>query len=74
MKLTPGLLLFFLATQAGFILYGVALVLWTVNEWDAGEGLNAIFGGFLGALTFLIVWRALRRWVRRRFRLGVREL
>lgn len=55
--------------QVGFIAYGLALTFWTINEWLSDEKLNALFGGFIGGLYFLIAWRLLRSWVRRYFRL-----
>ena len=63
-------LLLLLAMQAAFILYGLAATFWTLNEWLADERLNALFGGFMLFLAFLIGWRLSRRWVRRRFGLG----
>lgn len=60
MKLRALLLLLFV--QACFIIYGLATTFWVLNEWLAGDFLNALFGGFLGVLFFLMTWRMLRRW------------
>lgn len=68
MKLSTLFLL--LLMQAAFIVYGLAATFWTINEWLADERLNALFGGFLLFLLFLMGWRRSRRWVRRRFNLG----
>lgn len=62
----PATLILLLVLQGAFVAYGLALTFWTLNEWLADERLNALFGGFFGALLFLIAWRTLRRWVRRR--------
>ena len=59
-----------LLMQVGFILFGLAATFWTMNEWLADERLNALFGGFMFAMFFLIGWRLSRRWVLRRFGLG----
>ena len=56
-----------LLLQTVFVVYGLAVTFWTLNEWLADERLNAIFGGFMGWLLFLVAWRTLRRWARRRF-------
>lgn len=55
--------------QGAFVAYGLAVVFWTINEWQSDEKLNALFGGFLGFLFFLIAWRTLRRWARAYFHL-----
>lgn len=65
-------LLLLLLMQAAFIVYGLALTFWVLNEWLAGEGLNALFGGFLGGLFFLMVWKLLRQWARAFFQIGNR--
>ncbi len=68
MKLRTLLLLLLL--QAVFIVYGLALTFWVLNEWLAGEMLNALFGGFMGSLFFLMTWKLLRQWARAYFKIG----
>ena len=63
----PSTLLLLIAMQAAFVAYGLAATFWTINEWLADERLNALFGGFMAFLFFLIGWRLIRRWARRRF-------
>lgn len=65
MRLSTLLLLLLLQTV--FVVYGLAVTFWTINEWLAEEPLNALFGGFMGWLFFLVAWRTLRRCARRRF-------
>jgi hypothetical protein len=68
MKLATLLLLLLL--QGVFIVYGLALTFWVLNAWLAGETLNALFGGFMGGLFFLMTWKLLRRWAVAYFRIG----
>jgi len=63
------ILVLIILMQVGFIAYGLVLTFWTINEWLSDEKLNALFGGFLGGLFFLMAWRLLRRWARGYFRL-----
>ena len=56
--------------QVGFVAFGLAATFWTINEWLADERLNALFGGFMFTMFFLIGWRLSRRWVLRRFGIG----
>ena len=69
----PTTLALIILMQVGFIAYGLALTFWTINEWLADEKLNAVFGGFVGGLFFIIAWRLLRRWVIAYFRLDNRR-
>lgn len=66
----PTTLLLLILAQALFVAYGLVVTFWTINAWMSDEKLNALFGGFLGFLFFLIVWRLLRRWARAYFRIG----
>lgn len=66
----PATLILLVLMQVGFVAFGLALTFWTINEWLADERLNALFGGFLGSLLFLIAWQLVRRWARRRFKIG----
>ena len=59
-----------LLMNVGFIAFGVAVTLFVLNEWDLDERLNALFGGFLGALFFMLAWKAARRWARGRLKLS----
>ncbi len=65
----PTTLLLLILTQALFVAYGLVVTFWTINAWMSDEELNALFGGFIGFLFFLIAWRLLRRWARRYFRI-----
>ncbi len=68
MRLSTLLLL--LLMQTLFVVYGLAVTFWTINEWISDERLNALFGGFMGLLLFFVAWRTLRRWARRRLGFG----
>ena len=56
--------------QALFVAYGLAVTFWTINEWLADERLNALFGGFMGWLFFLVLWRTIRQWARKHLKIG----
>ena len=53
-----------LLSQALFVLYGLFVVFWVLNEWLAERGLNAIFGAGMGGLMFFLAWIRGRAWAR----------
>lgn len=59
-----------LLMQAAFVAYGLIATFWTINTWLADDRLNALFGGYMFFLFFLIGWRLSRRWILKRFGLG----
>jgi hypothetical protein len=62
--LKPWWLVGLIAIQVVFIVAGLAITFWTINEWDSDQPLDALFGAGLGAYAFLFTWTLMRRWVR----------
>lgn len=65
MKVSKGVFIAgILFSQALFVLYGLFVVFWTLNEWLANRALNALFGAGMGGLIFFLAWIKGRAWAR----------